>query len=307
MTGALDPAAQALNRIWRWNAQLGLLVTLVLAMTMSMIINDTPVMVLLLPILTQLSIKGGMPASKTLIPINAAILIGGMSTSIGTSTNLLVVSIARDLGMAPIGVFHFTGIVATSALIALPFIWLVMPRLLPDNSARVAPNRRVFLASLRLLDTSAALGRSEEQIRAMLPEEALFHPRPGAVPLVGERIGIAGSHDVLEEASRRTGMALAPAWLLERLREHAGRVGEDMVVAEIAIAPDSRLIGLTLPTAGLETIAVLGVDQARRLIGETREKSAAAPLAEGDVLLPWDARRHQSVRRSGWAAFAGRR
>lgn len=285
VTGALDPAAQALNRVWRWNSQLGLLVTLMLAMTMSMIINDTPVMVLLLPILTQLSIKGGMPASKTLIPINAAILIGGMSTSIGTSTNLLVVSIARDLGMAPIGVFHFTGIVATSALIALPFIWLVMPRLLPDNSARVAPNSRVFLASLRLLDTSVALGKSEDQIRSMLPEEALFHPRPGAVPSVGERIGIAGSHDVLEEASRRTGMALAPAWLLERLREHAGRVGEDLIVAELAIAPDSRLIGLTLPTAGLENIAVLGVDQARRLIGETREKSAAAPLAEGDVLL----------------------
>lgn len=106
VTGALNPAARALNLIWRLNRQLGLLVTLIIALFMSMIINDTPVLVLLLPILVQLAHKGGMPASKTLIPVNSAILIGGMATTIGTSTNLLVVSIATDLGMKPISVFH---------------------------------------------------------------------------------------------------------------------------------------------------------------------------------------------------------
>ena len=117
VTGALDPAARALNRVWRFNRQLGLLVTLALALILSMVINDTPVLVLLLPIMAQLAHQGGMPASKTLIPVNSAILIGGMATTIGTSTNLLVVSIATDMGMAPIGVFHFTGIVLTAALV----------------------------------------------------------------------------------------------------------------------------------------------------------------------------------------------
>ena len=59
VTGALDPAARALYRVWDWNRQLGLLVTVVLALGMSMIINDTPVMVLMLPILTQLATRAG--------------------------------------------------------------------------------------------------------------------------------------------------------------------------------------------------------------------------------------------------------
>ena len=71
-----------------------------------------------------------MPASKTLMPLNAASLLGGLATTIGTSTNILVVSIAMDLGMPEMGVFHFTPIVLAASLVALPYIWLVMPRML---------------------------------------------------------------------------------------------------------------------------------------------------------------------------------
>ena len=81
VTGALDPAARALGQIWRTNKSFALLFTLVVCMLLSMVINDTPVLVLMIPILVQMAMKGGMPASKTLMPVNAAILIGGMSTS----------------------------------------------------------------------------------------------------------------------------------------------------------------------------------------------------------------------------------
>ena len=120
VTGALEPAARFLEKVFKINLQLGLLVSLLLAFFLSMIINDTPVLVLLLPIFVALAAKGALPASKTLIPLNAAVLIGGMATTIGTSTNLLVVSIAGDLGMPPMSVFHFTPIVLAAALVALP-------------------------------------------------------------------------------------------------------------------------------------------------------------------------------------------
>ncbi|HKX87835.1 MAG TPA: SLC13 family permease, partial [Sphingopyxis sp.] len=84
-TGALEPAARMLTRVWRVHQQIGLLVTLVLAFGLSMIVNDTPVLVLMLPIMVALASRGGMPASRTLIPVNSAILIGGMATTIGTS------------------------------------------------------------------------------------------------------------------------------------------------------------------------------------------------------------------------------
>ena len=58
-TGALEPAARVLTRVWRFNRPVGFLLTLVLAMLMSMMVNDTPVLVLLLPILVTLASRGG--------------------------------------------------------------------------------------------------------------------------------------------------------------------------------------------------------------------------------------------------------
>src|SRR3546814_18936766 len=89
VTGALGPAARLLESVWNINLQLGMLVTLLLAFFLSMFVNYTPVLVLLLPIFVALAARGAMPASKTLIPLNAAVLIGGMATPIGTSTNIL--------------------------------------------------------------------------------------------------------------------------------------------------------------------------------------------------------------------------
>jgi len=82
VTGALEPAARLLEGVFKINLQLGLLVSLVIALFLSMAVNDTPVLVLLLPIFVALAAKGAMPASKTLIPLNAAVLIGGMATTI---------------------------------------------------------------------------------------------------------------------------------------------------------------------------------------------------------------------------------
>jgi hypothetical protein len=285
VTGALDPAARALGAVWRFNNQVGLLVTLVLAFAMSMIINDTPVLVLMLPILVQLARKGGMPASRTLIPVNSAILIGGMATTIGTSTNLLVVSIASDMGMQAIPVFHYTPIVLVAALVALPYIWLVMPRLLPDNSSQADPDVRRFNATLRPAADSPALGKTGEEIVAMLPAEVRLDAPVQGVLIEGMRLHVSGPEEALEEAARKLRATQAPGWLLPRLRRDAAATGEDLALIEMTIAPDSRLIGLTLATAGLAGVAVLGVHQARRLRHETRPATAQASLREGDVLL----------------------
>ena len=285
VSGALDPAARALNRIWLLNRQVGLIVTLTMCLFLSMFINDTPVLVLMIPILAQLALRGGMAASKTLIPVNAAILIGGMATTIGTSTNLLVVSIANDLGMEPIGVFHFTPIVLIAALVALPYIWLVMPRLLPDNSSTIAPDHRVFLAKLRIDSDSKVVGKTIEEVRGMLPEGVHARLPHAGAGNVGLRVFVEGAIDDLRDAARNLDATLAPAWLITRLRNNSTRLGEDLLIAELLVAPDSRLIGLTPQTGGLEGVAILGVDQVRQPFGETRERSPDAPLAEGDVLL----------------------
>lgn len=285
VTGALDPAARALHSIWKVNHQLGLLVTLLLCLGFSMVINDTPVLVLMIPIMAQIALRGGMAASKTLIPVNAAILIGGMGTTIGTSTNLLVVSIAQDLGLPSMNVFHFTPIVLIAALIALPYIWLVMPRLLPDNSKAVDPESRTYLAKLRLDPTSPSRGKTIEELRAKMPSDVRLNLPGGGSGNVDRRLYIEGPYEEVKEVARQLGASLAPAWLDAKIRNDSLRHGEDLLVVEMIISPDSRLIGVTPQVAGFEGVALLGVHQARQPFRERREQTPDAPMAEGDVLL----------------------
>ena len=65
-----------------------------------------------------------------LLPMNYAVLIGGMATTIGTSTNLIVVALAAGLGVGPFALFSFYPLVALAAVPALAYLWLVAPRLL---------------------------------------------------------------------------------------------------------------------------------------------------------------------------------
>ena len=285
VTGALQPATRILQSVWNFNKQLGLLITLCLALTLSMLINDTPVLVLLLPILVQLAAKGGMPASKTLIPVNSAILIGGMATTIGTSTNLLVVSIANDLGMRQISVFHFTDIVLIASLIALPYIWLVMPRLLPDNSVQAGHEPRDFEATLRFGPESSAAGSAITDMVARLPATVRVVSFTEGPIGPDSRITIVGSEEALEDAARITGSYPAPVWLMARLNQSARLEENDLMLVHLAIAPDSRLSGLTLQTAGLEGVAIVGIHKARRFHETITSNNLQQGFGEGDVLL----------------------
>ncbi|WP_338465741.1 SLC13 family permease [Novosphingobium sp. ZN18A2] len=289
-TGALEPAARFVERVWKINRQLGMLFSLLMAFGLSMMINDTPVLVLLLPIFVQLATRGVMPTSKTLMPLNAAVLIGGMATTIGTSTNLLVVSIASDLGMPHMNVFHFTPIVAIAALVALPYLWLVAPRLLPDNSGPEEIAQRRFISRLRVGAGSDLIGKPLDQVRKRLPQHSELDPELSLPLAEGQDVRITGTHEALEEAIRLLKGAAAPGWILEQITNEASRHGEVVVVAELAVTADSRLVGHTLETSGIgenHGVAILGIHKPARtgMISQPRYPGARETLREGDVLL----------------------
>lgn len=293
VTGALDPAARALERVWNLNSQFGLLVTLIAAMALSMVVNDTPVLVLMIPVMAQLAARGAMPTSKTLMPLNAAILIGGMATTIGTSTNLLVVSLASDLGMKSLTIFHFTPVVLIASVVAIPYIWLVMPRLLRDNRREAGHDVRRFHATLRLREGSPLIGKSHSALEDLgkLVRGGLSLDRDDLLDH-DLRLAAYGTRDELDEAAAKFGALAAPIWLIDRLRAESLDAHEDLIEAEMTVTRDSRLIGRTLQTAGIENVAILGVELADPLPfaslysgSAERPRSAEAPLAEGDVLL----------------------
>ncbi len=290
VTGALEPAARFLEGVFKWNLQMGLLLSLTLAFVLSMGVNNTPVLVLLIPIFAALAARGALPTSKTLMPLNSASLIGGMATTIGTSTNILVVSIAVDLGMPRMGVFHFTPIVLVAAFVALPYLWLVMPRMLDDNRVEATHGPRRFQSRLRIGPESQLVGKDLSAVLPLLPKGIEFHDLgPGKIEQE-QRLKITGTHEALEEAMRTLQGEVAPTWVLDRIHRKSTEAREDIVVVEMTVTADSRLVSRSLPTSGiadLHGVAVLGIHRPERLIGEKSEYSMGGDMRmrEGDVLL----------------------
>ena len=148
-TGALRPVALFFTRLWTRQPLLAALLTLVGSAFFSAFVNNTPVVVMLLPVLTAAALHAKQAPSSILLPMGFATLIGGMSTVIGTSTNLLVVKLAeQDLGLPTFGMFSFSLPVLLVGSVAMLFLWLVAPRLVPERTLPLAKANLLFTSTL---------------------------------------------------------------------------------------------------------------------------------------------------------------
>jgi Na+/H+ antiporter NhaD/arsenite permease-like protein len=124
-TGALEPVGRVLAKLWKISPGISLLLTLLVSAMISAFINNVPVVVLFLPVLISVSLRTGMPASSVLMPMGFATLLGGSCTTIGTSTNLLVVSVAADMGLKRLKMFDFLMTAAIAGSIGIVYLWLL--------------------------------------------------------------------------------------------------------------------------------------------------------------------------------------
>ena len=123
-TGALEPVGDLLAKSWQSRPKTAFLATLVLTALLSAFINNTPIVVLLIPILVSVALRTNASPSGMLMPMGFASLLGGMATTIGTSTNLLVVSVAVEMGLSEFGMFDFFVPALLSATLGILFLWL---------------------------------------------------------------------------------------------------------------------------------------------------------------------------------------
>ena len=306
-TGVLDRGASLLlgARGGRGGILVSLLLILLVAMTVSAFLNNIPVVVIFIPIMQMLASRYGRSVSKLMIPLSYAAVLGGMTTLIGSSTNLLVNSALIEMKVAPFGFFDFSipGLVMASA--GLVYVLLVAPRLLPDRAglanSMVDGDGKHFVAQITVSEDSDLVGKDapgghfsglpEKTLRMVQRgEQAILPPFEDYTARPGDVLVVAATRKALARFLAEDPGLLHPD--LEAGRSFPGDLtpggrwqegGQSL--AEVMVAPASGMIGQTLPQVGFRYkthCIVLGIQRRSRMI---RQRITDIRLQSGDVLL----------------------
>ena len=298
-TGALEPIGRQLARWWSLRPLLTFLATLVIGAMLSAFINNTPVVILLLPILISVSLKTSTPASDLLLPMGLATSIGGMATSIGTS-NLLVVAVAADLGLRQLGMFDFAFPAIVAGSIGVIYLWLMAPRLLPAREARLpTTSPRLFTAQLRIHEDSlvhekmlseaiALAGGNLEVVNIMRGEKNnRLVAIPDMVLRAGDKIIVKSTPDRLKELETVLGASLFSGE--ERVDDEHPLSDSTQQIAEVVVVPGSTLDGRTLANIRFREryqLMVLALFRSNKWASQQGdEHTEDTRLHSGDVLL----------------------
>ena len=298
-TGALVPVGRYLAKLWKISPALSLLITLIIAGALSAFVNNTPIVVLLLPILTSVALRTNTPTSPMLLPMGLATLVGGMTTTIGTSTNLLVVSVASDMGLPRIGMFDFSLPAVIAAAIAIAYLWIIAPKLLPDRAASLPDTSpRLFSAYLNINEDSVANGKTVAEILKMTddamniesiqrsPDYRNIRPFPDTVLKEGDRLHVKDNPEQLKEFESVLQATLFSG--AHRVDEDHPLNAEKQMLAEIVVIQASELVGRTLKDVQFAKrygISVLALHRDGKAMDIGRRSIGNVVIHTGDVLL----------------------
>lgn len=303
-TGLLAAAAGRLFRIGHGRPETVIAMTLAVALAVSAFVNNTPVVIIFIPIVQALAERIDRSPSKLLMPLSFVAILGGMPTLIGSSTNLMVSGLLVDLGEPGLGFFQFFVPAGLVALAGFAYTILVAPRLLPDRgpiAEKLAGHGHQFIAEIAVREGSrfegmASLGGffpdlADMTVRVVVRHgEGFFPPYDDGFRLApGDTVVVAATRRALSEAfgnePEHFHPAPGPDW--ERVEEggHARwRVGDQMLV-EAMITPTSRYVGQTISQINFRYTyhcVVIGIQRRSTMI---TARLTQIPLESGDVLL----------------------
>lgn len=257
-------------------------------------VNNTAVVAIFIPIVIAASLKVGLSPSKTLIPLSYVAQMMGVVTLIGSSTNLLVNSIAKDLGHPGFSMFEFLPLALICASAGCLYLLTLGRWLLPDVRSADLNNLYEFghyISELKVTEDSKLLGRSVEEaklskdynvyiLELLRDGEKYWSPRSEELR-AGDILLTRGLWSDLEtlkdeqklEFNTQTDFQLK------------GEKREKSVLAEVMIAPQSRAAGRLLAVLNRSwryNASVMGVQRRGQVV---REQLNSLRLRIGDILL----------------------
>ena len=317
-TGAVDKPARMIARLGRAGPTIALGSTLLVAGALSAFLNNTPVVVIFIPIIAAISASIGQSQSRTLMPLSFISILGGMTTLIGSSSNLIVAALALESGQPKIGFFDFVVPGSLLAAIGALYVIFVLPRLLPETSSGQSTSSqsgRLFIVEEKLQEGNPWCGaKAQLGLFPVLKDITVRMIRRGnrniARPFddiamqAGDVVSVAATRKTLTEAlTANDSRLLEPptvdeiAGLQSDLTQEIGEAPLDthvpgrseMLMAEAMVPPASRLIGLNIAQAARNpaiTTRLLGIQRRQRMV---RQPLDQIRIEAGDVVLLYGA------------------
>ncbi len=298
-TGALEQIGRLLSRFWLKSPHFSFLITLFVAASLSAFINNTPIVVLLMPILVSVTLRSGSSASSCLMPMGFATLLGGTATTIGTSTNLLVVSVAADLGLREIGMFDFAFPAIVAGTVGVFYLWAVAPRMLPKHSPIIDDiTPKIFSGQLHIMENSFGDGKTLSELIAktnnLLKVENIIRteytrvlPLPDVTVLAGDRLLVHDTSQNLKEFEQLLGASLhTEKQSSDNEQSELGDQGQQL--AEVIVNRESPLRTRTLKDlrfAERYKLIILAIHRGGKPIQKMPGGISNVRLRIGDVLL----------------------
>ena len=281
-TDALERPAEAISKIGGSNARRTIIILLITAGITSAFLNNTPVVVMFIPIVVAIAAQRNFSASAALMPLSFVGILGGMTTLIGSSTNLLVAGVAERYGVT-IGFFDFTLPGLVMAGIGLVYIIFIMPLILGDRSSVDPAMRpvsgRQFLSQIHINDDHPLVGEASKlgffpslegiTVRSVQRDgESILPPFEDTVLKAEDIVVIAATRRSLTKALS-VGKASLPEMAVkdqdpDRQSNTLTKIRDNFTIAEAVIAPGSRYAGRSIENSRIRAVygtMVLGLQR----------------------------------------------
>jgi di/tricarboxylate transporter len=302
-TGAIDVLSRWAERAAAGGEFRLLLVSLLLVIPLSAFINNTPVVVVIIPMVLGLTRKMGISPSKLFMPISFGSQLGGTLTLIGTSTNLLVAGLVLDLGLPRLGLFSITPPALIMTAVGVAYLLTIGRWLTPTREAGsdliTSYELRDFLTGLIVGADSPLAGKSLREakfgqtyglqvIGVNREGTDIPFPRGGTVVAAGDVLIVEGKiADIarMQEEEHLTIAGTKPRFPVEPEKSAGEGQRHGPGLAELIVPPRSPVVGRSLRQLNFRNrygIPVLGIQRH----GEPFHAAMRdAVLAPGDILL----------------------